>query len=159
MSYRWSYVIEPDRHQWVLKRNCALRPCQLGMWFATIAAVSLAIALLCAASGAWLVIPFALAEAVALAAAFVVYARHAGDYERIVATPESLLVESGCGVNVERLEREGRWVRVEYDGGSSEPIRLVAGREKIAIGRFVPDESKAELVQELRGALGAWRAA
>ena len=155
MGYRWSYVVDAGRHQWLLKRNCALRPSQLAAWFVTIALASLAIALVCAAGGAWIVVPFALAEAIALTAAFMAYARHAADYERIEATRDRLVVECGRGPRVERFERGGRPVRVEYDPQAREPIRLVAGGEEIAVGRFVPDDSKAVLVQQLRGALAA----
>lgn len=156
MPYRWSHVAEPDRHQWVFKRNCALRPWQLAVWFGTVAAVALAIAFTWAVSGAWPVIAFAIAEVVVLAVAFVAYARHAGDFERIVATRERLMVECGSGVRLERVEREGTRIRVEYDAAARGPIRLVAGREEIAVGRFVPDECRDALVRELRGAFGAW---
>ncbi len=155
MGYCWSYVVDADRHQWLLKRNCALRPSQLAAWFVTVALASLAIAIVCAAGGAWIVIPFAIAEAIALTAAFMAYARHAADYERIEATRDRLVVECGRGPRVERFERGGRTVRVEYDPQAREPIRLVAGGEAIAVGRFVPDDSKAVLVQQLRGALAA----
>ena len=154
MGYRWSYVVEAGRHQWLLKRNCALRPWQLASWFTTVAFAALAIAFVCAVGGAWIVIPFAVAEAIALTAAFVAYARHAADYERIEATRDRLVVECGRGARVERVERGGR-IRVEYDPRASEPIRLVAGGDEIAVGRFVPDDSKAVLVQQLRAALGA----
>ncbi len=158
MAYRWMYVAEPDRHQWVLKRNCALTPQQLGGWFGTLAVVSLLIAAAWAATGAWIVVPFALIEVGALAVAYFAYGRHAGDYERIVATRERLTVERSSGARLDRLEREPARVRIEYGGSSREPIRLVTGSEVIAIGRFVPDERKAELVRELRGALAGWRA-
>lgn len=154
MGYRWSYIVDADRHQWLLKRNCALRPWQLASWFFTVALAALAIAAVCAAGGAWIVIPFAIVEAIALTAAFVAYARHAADYERIEATGGRLVIECGCGPSVERIERDGRRIRVEYDPHAREPIRLVAGGESIAVGRFVPDDSKAILVQQLRGALG-----
>src|SRR5690606_12309459 len=155
MGYRWSYVVDAGRHQWLLKRNCALRPSQLAAWFVTIALASLAIAVVCAAGGAWIVIPFALAEAIALTAAFMAYVRHAADYERIEATRDRLVVECGRGPRVERFERDASPVRVEYDPHAHEPIRLVAGGEAIAVGRFVPDDSKAVLVEQLRQALGA----
>ena len=158
MAYRWMYVAEPDRHQWVLKRNCALTPRQLGGCFGTLALVSLLIAAAWAAAGAWIVVPFALVEVGALAVAYVVYGRHAGDYERIVATRDRLTVERSSGARLDRLEREPARVRIEYGGSSREPIRLVTGSEVIAIGRFVPDERKAELARELRGVLAGWRA-
>ncbi|MCD6680521.1 MAG: DUF2244 domain-containing protein [Burkholderiaceae bacterium] len=155
MGYRWSYIVDSGRHQWLLKRNCALRPWQLAAWFFTVVFAALAIAVVCAAGGAWFVIPFAIVEAVAVAAAFVAYARHAADYERIEATNGRLVVESGSGSRIDRFEHGSRAVRVEYDGNAREPIRLVAGGVTIAIGRYVPDDRKAMLVQQLRGALGA----
>ncbi len=156
MSYRWSHVAEPDRHQWVFKRNCALRPSELAVWFATVAAVMLAIAVSWAASGAWPVIAFAVVETAMLAVAFVAYARHAGDFERVVATRERLMVESGTGARLDRVERDASRIRVEYDAATRGPIRLVAGLEEIAVGRFVPDECRDELAREMRGAFGAW---
>ena len=41
MQYRWSYAADQDTHQWVMKRNCAMSPRQLGCWFGSLAAVSL----------------------------------------------------------------------------------------------------------------------
>ena len=91
MQYRWAHSIEPEHQQWVLKRNCALRPRQLAACFGVLAAVSLAIASIFAWHGAWLVVPFACLEMGALAVAFVVYARHAADYDRI----EPVAAENG----------------------------------------------------------------
>lgn len=158
MPYRWVYVAEADRHRWVLRRNCALTPRQFGVWFGTLAGATLAIAGLWAALGAWVVVPFALAEVGALAAAYLAWGRHAGDYERIEARRGHLTVETSSGARLERLERESRWVRVEYGGSRREPIRLVTGNEEIAVGRYVPDDRKAELARQLRAALARWRA-
>lgn len=158
MPYRWMYVAEADRHRWVLKRNCALTPRQLGAWFGTLAGASLLIAGLWAAWGAWFVVPFAVVEVGALAAAYLVYGRHASDYERIEATRSRLTVETSSGARLERVERESGWVRVEYGGSRREPIRLVTGKEEIAVGRFVPDDRKAELARQMRAALARWRA-
>lgn len=158
MPYGWLHMAEPDRHQWMLRRNCALTPRQLGRAFAVLAGASLLVAGAWAAWGAWLVVPFALLEVAALAVAYVAYGRHAADYERIEATPRRLTVERSSGARFERFEGEPEWIRVEYGGLRREPIRLVKGREEIAIGRFVPDDRKAELARELRGALARWRA-
>ncbi|MGD9943908.1 MAG: DUF2244 domain-containing protein [Burkholderiaceae bacterium] len=153
MQYRWVYVAETDRHQWVFRRNCALTPRQLAGWFGTLAAVSLLIAIGFTARGAWVVLPFTVLEISALAAAFLIYSRHAGDYERVVMAHGRLTVESACGSRCDRIERRPAWVRVEYGGGLGEPVRLVVGGEKFAVGRFVPDDRKGDLARELRGAL------
>jgi uncharacterized membrane protein len=153
MQYEWQYSEEQGRHQWMLRRNCVLTPVQLGGWFLSLALVSLGIAVAFAAHGAWLVVPFAVVEIGALGLAFVLYARHAGDYERIVAEPGRLMVEACRGDAVQVLQCAPSWVRVEYEPRVRGPIRLVAGRQKIPVGSLVPDHRRAALAQQLRGAL------
>ncbi len=153
MQYEWQYQAQSQQHFWTLRRNCVLTPAQLAIWFASLSTVSLGIAAAFAAYGAWMVVPFALIEVSVLGVAFICYARHAGDYERIEAGPGRLRVEASHGATVRVEEVRPLWVRVEYRGRSSDPIVLVAGRQKIAVGRFVPDHRKPALVEELRGAL------
>lgn len=153
MQYQWTYVAEPHRHQWLLKRNCALSPGQLGACFLFLGLVSIGIATAFAAQGAWPVVPFACIEVAALAAAFLVHGRHAGDYERIVVDREGVLVEMASADNVRRRAFQPSWIRVEYQGGRRELIRLVSGREAMSIGRFVPDDSRGRLARELRSTL------
>jgi uncharacterized membrane protein len=158
MQYRWTHVAEPTRQSWLLKRNCALSPRQLAGCFGALAAVSLGIATAWALQGAWMVVPFACVELGALAVAFVVYARHAADYERIVVEPGRLLVERCVGSALNRVEWERARARVEYRGSGRELIRLVAGRREVSVGQFVPAENREQLARELRASLAAWRA-
>jgi uncharacterized membrane protein len=158
MPYRWTQVAEQGRQQWMLPRNCALTPRQLAGWFATMGAVSLLIAAAFAMQGAWMVVPFACVELAALGIAFVVYARHAADYERIMVAPGRLVVERVVGNAVDRIECEPAWVRVEYAGTRRSAVRLVAGRRQFEIGRFVPEDKRKELAQELRESLARTRA-
>lgn len=157
MPYNWTHFAEPGQQHWVLRRNCSLSPRQLGWWLGSLGAVSTTIAALFAFLGAWPVVPFACVEVGALGLAFVVYARHASDYERIVVAPGKLVVERVVGGSLARIECEPDWIRVEYDGLRREPIRLVAGRREVAVGCFVPDGRKEDLVRELRASLSGWR--
>ncbi len=145
-----------DGQQWLLKRNCALSPAQLGYWFGTLGALSVLLAAVFAMQGAWLVVPFTALELAALAAAFVMYGRHAGDYERILVMPDRILVERFRGGRLAIEEVGTGWARVEYRGGR--PIRLVSGRTEVAIGSFLPEESRERLARELRASLAARRA-
>lgn len=158
MPYRYSEVAGLRGQQWLIRRNCALSPRQLGWWFGTLAAVSVALAGLFAAQGAWLVVPFTGIELLGLAVAFVAYGRHAGDYERILVTPDRILVERWSGGRMARQEVGPDWARVEYEGGRRGSIRLVAGRTKVAIGSFLPEESRERLARELRASLADRRA-
>lgn len=155
MQYRWSYAVDHDTHQWVMKRNCAMSPRQLAGWFGSLAAVSLLLAAFFAVKGAWLVVPFTLIEIAALGAAFVWWSRHATDYERIVVGRGLLSVESSSGERLRRVERRPAWVRVEYGGARRDSIRIVSSGEAIEVGGLVPDDRRAALARELRGALAS----
>lgn len=155
MQYRWSYAVDGNQHQWVIKRNCALSPRQLGCWFGSLAGVSLLLAAAFAARGAWLVVPFTLIEIGALGVAFVWWSRHATDYERIVVDADLLSVETSKGEKLSRVERRPAWVRVEYSGVRREPIRIVSGGDAIEVGGLVPDDRRAALARELRGVLAS----
>lgn len=159
MPYRWIHVAEQGQQQWLFRRNCALTPRQLAAWFATLGGVSMVIAASFAAQGAWLVMPFACVESVALGVAFVVYARHAADYERILLGPRRLVIERSAGCALERVECEPAWVRVEYAGTHRSPVRLVAAGRQWEVGRFVPEEQRKELARQLRESLAGPHAA
>lgn len=159
MQYRWSYAADQDTHQWVMKRNCAMSPRQLGCWFGSLAAVSLLLAAFFAAKGAWLVVPFTLIEIAALGVAFVWWSRHATDYERIVVGSGMLRVETSSGERLSRVEHRPAWVRVEYGGARRDPIRIVSSGQAIEVGGLVPDDRRAALAKELRGVLASHCAA
>lgn len=88
----------------LLKRNCSISPSGLIWVYGLIAAVTLGIALAFAALGAWMVLPFAGIEIVALGIAFALNGRHAADYERIQFGEDRLLVEVCESDSVRRHE-------------------------------------------------------
>jgi uncharacterized membrane protein len=153
MRYPWIHVASDLQQEWLLKRNCSLAPRQLAVVFGALAAVSLSVAAAFAARGAWLVLPFACIEVLALGVAFVVYARHAADYERIVLCRDCLLVETCRGDRLRREECEPAWTRVEYSGTRRELIGLVAAGRRIDVGRFVPESERRDLARQLRAQL------
>jgi uncharacterized membrane protein len=87
-----------------LKRNCSNSPAGFACACAAAAVAALAIGAGFAAAGAWLVLPFAGLEALLLGAAFVLYARHAADYERIELGPGRLTVEVADAERSARFE-------------------------------------------------------
>jgi len=130
----------------------------LGIWFLAIASVSLLVAFGMYAAGAWVVLPFACVEILGLATAFVVYARHATDFERVVVQSEGVVVDRGSSPESsstasERCIVPGSWIRVEYGGKRRELVKLVSHRSSVEDGRFVPEHLRSRLAQELRLAL------
>lgn len=146
--------------QWLLKRNCALSPRQLALFYATLVAVSMLIGAGFASVGAWLILPFAGLEMLALGAALLHYARHAGDRECVVLEDDSLRVEvvrAGCS---ESVRFNPQWVRVEAEGRPGTPgvrVWLQEGGRRWMVGRFVGEDQRAVFASELGKALAGLR--
>ena len=120
-----------------LKRNCSMSPAGLAKVFAALALVVLAIGAGFAAAGAWLILPFAGLEVLLLGAAFVLYARHAADYEK---------VEVAEAERIARYEMDARAARVRVE---EERLVLLGAKEKLELGRHLGAEARAEFAAEL----------
>jgi len=131
----------------ILKRNCSISPAGLACVFAALGVAALAIGAGFALAGAWLILPFAGLEVLLLAAAFLLQARHATDYERIELDRGRLAIEVAQAARVARYELDARAVRVESDGRH---IVLRGGREPLELGRHLDDESRAAFAVELK---------
>lgn len=152
LVYRFA-TVQGQNIQWFLRRNCSVTPVQLVMMYLSLCAVSLGIGLAFWFQGATLVLPFAWVELVAVGLAFLVYARHASDGERIFLTGPHLVVEFENGGQLERAEFRREWVRVEPRGGDGSLIELSGQGRSIAVGRFVRPELRPVLAREIRMAL------
>ena len=97
-----------------------------------------------------MVLPFAFLEVTALGVAFVVYARHAADFERIVVQSSGLMIERSTANHLERTEVPLVWLRVEYQGRRRELVRLVSQGKFCEVGRFVPEHHRRLLAKQLR---------
>jgi uncharacterized membrane protein len=137
---------------WLLKKNCSLTPYQLLAIFGSLAFVSLAVAGYWAFRGAWVVVPFAVVECLALALAFLVYARHANDYERISLAEDRVVVEQTHGPRKSQSTLPRHRVRAEIDDDLG-LILLRAGSQQLVVGRYVDHEARQQFLKEFRGAL------
>ena len=144
-----------DAVLWLLKRHCSLTPAQLGWLYASLCVVSMAIAGFFWAQGATMEMPFAGAELVAVGAAFLFYARHAGDGERIVLQGGQLVVELDTGGYTQRAEFNREWVRIEPKHGDGSLIEVSGQGRLVRVGRHVRPELRPALAREIRLALRA----
>jgi uncharacterized membrane protein len=131
-----------------LKRNCSMSPAGLAKVFAALAALVLAVGAGFAAAGAWLVLPFAGLEVLLLGAAFVAYARHAGDYEKIELRSGRLEIEVAEAERVAHYQLQD--ARVSMEKGR---IVLRDARKELEVGRHIGAEARAELAAELQKTL------
>jgi uncharacterized membrane protein len=115
------------------------------MVFAALALLVLAIGAGFAVAGAWLILPFAGLEVLLLGAAYVLYARHAADYERIELAGGRVTVEIAEGATTARHEMDG--ARISMEEGR---VMLRGAEEELEIGRHLGADARAELAQALR---------
>jgi uncharacterized membrane protein len=146
-------TVQGQAIHWFLKRNCSVTPAQLGWFYASLCVVSLGIATYFWVQGAVLILPFAGAELAGVGIAFLVYARHAGDGERISLEGRRLVVELESAGHLRRARFDRDWVRVEPGAGSRSLIELSGQGQRVFVGRYVRPELRPELAQEIRRAL------
>ncbi|MBN9411433.1 MAG: DUF2244 domain-containing protein [Burkholderiales bacterium] len=150
--FRFATVSGQDTH-WSLKRNCSVTPAQLGWMYLSLCVVSLGIGAFFWFRGALLVLPFAWAELLAVGCAFMVYARHAADGERISLKGGRLVVELESAGRLERAEFNRQWVRIEPSAGDTSLIEVYGQGRSVQVGRYVRPELRGALARELRMAL------
>ena len=139
--------------QWLLKRNCSVTPTQLLALYGSLCVVSLGIATFFWVQGAKLVMPFAWVELLAVGSAFVVYARHARDGEKILLQGGQLVVELETAGRLERAEFNREWVRVEPRHGDGSLIEVSGQGRSVQVGRHLRPELRPALAREIRYAL------
>jgi len=139
--------------QWLLKRHCSVTPAQLGWLYVSLCVMSLGIAAFFWAQGATLVMPFAWLELLAVGAAFLAYARHATDGEKIVLQGERLVVELETAGRTQRAEFNREWVRIEPKDGDGSLIEVSGQGRSVRVGRHVRPELRPALAREIRCAL------
>jgi uncharacterized membrane protein len=154
VQYRWFTQETPSGKEWLLRRNCVLKPGQLALLMAIAGLLSLAVALGWGSQGVWWILPFALIEITGLTIAFLVYSRHAADLDRVVVGPKQVIVEVVNGSQVLRAQGQTEWARVVYQSGRKALIELRLPGQQLAFGRFVPDSERERLAKELAGAMG-----
>lgn len=159
--FRFAAASLPDadggqKVQWLLKRNCSVTPGQLVGLYASLCVVSLGIATFFWFQGATLIMPFAWAELLAVGTAFVLYARHARDGEKIVLQGRQLVIELQTAGQTQREEFNCEWVRIEPKSGDGSLIEVSCQGRSIRVGRHLRPELRPALAREIRLALRGW---
>jgi uncharacterized membrane protein len=148
-------TVQGQHVHWLLRRNCSVTPRQLVLTYLSLCAVSIGIGTFFWFQGATLVMPFASLELLAVGGAFLVYARHSTDGERIFLRENQLVVELECAGKLERAEFQRGWVRVEPRADDSSLIELSERGRTIRVGRYIRPELRPQLAREIRSALRA----
>jgi|APFre7841882724_1041349.scaffolds.fasta_scaffold01578_5 uncharacterized membrane protein len=133
------------------RRNCSMSPHRLLAVLGALAFVNLAIGTAFAALGLWMVLPFAGIEAAALAVAFWMLGRHAGDYERVVLVDGRLRVEMREAEALRHYEFNPAWVSVVVGRrAGSMRLALRSHGKEIEIGRHLDATGRERFAALLR---------
>ncbi len=148
-------TVSPQGTLWQLRRNCSLTPRQMALAYGGLCALSFAVAGFFWLQGAWVVMPFAALELLLVGLAFVLYARHAVDGERISLEKDRLVVELETAGRLQRAEFHRASVRVEPRDGDGSLIEVFGDGCTVRVGRFVRADQRPALAREIRLALRA----
>ncbi len=146
-------TVQGHHVQWFLRRNCSVTPHQLFWIYGSLCLLSLGIAVFFWLQGAALVLPFAILELLALGYAFMLFAKHATDGEKIMLRDSQLVVEFESGGKVQRAQFQREWVRVEPRMDDQSLIEVYGQGRSISVGRFIRPELRPVLAREIRQAL------
>jgi len=125
--------------------------------FGALAAVSLVLALVFAARGAWPVLVYSLLEIGVLGAAFVHLERHAGDWERLTIAGDRVVIEQAVSGKRDRREFNRHWLRVEVEPpafGRSPRVTLRGGGTTWEFGNALPVSERMAVARQLRTLTG-----
>ena len=125
---------------------------------ALIASISLMVGLGFSLVGAWMVLPFAGLEVLALAYAFYFINCHADDYESITIEGDSLAVEKRNYKNTSQIVFNRYWARVllrELPGGEQSLLLRSHGKEIEFGRRFMNNDQRLALAKQLKKRVGA----
>lgn len=102
-----------------------------------------------------MIMPFAWLELAVVGVAFLMYARHATDGEKLVLQGSQLMVELSHAGKISCAEFNRELVRVEPHIDDRSLIELSGQGRRVQIGRYVRPELRSHLARELRMALRA----
>lgn len=142
-----------EKREWLLRRNCSLTPRQTAVAYGALCALSLGVAVVFLLQGVWQVLVFTALELAAVTVAFILYARHAADYEHIVLTAGCLLVERVSAGRTSQTVLEPYFTRVAKPDSPRSLVLLEAKGTMLEVGGFAPAAQRRRLADELRQAL------
>lgn len=139
--------------------NCSLSPAASRRVFLVIALFTLAIAFAFFLMGAWLVLPFAGAELMALYFCLRYIWQHNEDYERLTVDDDKVVVEKHQPGHDEQIELNSYWAHVVIEqqaDGSCRRLALRSHGKEIEFGRHLSSEERLNIGHLLKTHLGGY---
>lgn len=138
--------------------NCSLSETGRLLFFCVMSLFSLVVAVSFVFVGAWLVFPFAGLEVFGLGWALYYVSCHTGDYECIVVSGDEVVVETRSYKTIHQVKLQRHWVQVIVNAGVGQGrcrVWLRACGKEVEVGRFIDDDGRLKLSQQIEGHTGA----
>lgn len=139
---------------WKMRRNCALTPGQLLKFYIALVCLSLTVATGFLLAGVKIILIFTAIELTAVTAGFLIYCRHALDFEEIQISGTRLIVRKFIAYKETVLEFNTRWVRISLPQETEKVFLIEEAGQSVQIGQFLRPEQFKRLVSELKSCLG-----
>ena len=139
---------------WKMRRNCALTPGQLLKFYIALVCLSLAVATGFLLAGVKIILIFTAIELTAVTVGFLVYCRHALDYEEIEISGTRLLVRKFIAYKETVTEFNTRWARLSQPEEYEKTFSIEETGHRVEVGQFLRREQFKTLIAELRPYLG-----
>lgn len=135
---------------WKMRRNCALTPSQLLKFYIVLVCLSLTVATGFLLVGVKTILIFTAIELTAVTVGFLIYCRHALDFEEIEISGTRLLVRKFIAYKETVIEFNTRWAKVSEPKEYEKVFFIEQAGQKVELGQFLRREQFKSLISELR---------
>ena len=139
---------------WKMRRNCALTPKQLLLFYIVLVCLSLTVALGFFLVGVWVIPIFTAIELTAVTVGFLIYCRHALDCETIQVEGNRLVIKKFIGYKEACYEFNTQWAKIELPIEGSKTFHISQSKLRVELGQFIRQEQQLALIHQLRAFLG-----
>lgn len=139
---------------WQMKRNCALTPKQLLQFYVLLVCLSLTVAAGFFLAGIWVIPIFTALELTAVTIGFLIYAKHALDYEAIEIIDRRLIVRKFIGYQESIYEFNTQWAKIEPPMEGQKVFFISQSDQRVELGQFLRQEQQLPLISSVRTYLG-----
>jgi len=138
---------------WQMRRNCALTPKQLLMFYIILVSLSVTVATGFLLVGVWVILIFTTLELSAVTIGFLIYCRHALDCETIEIDNTCLIVKKFIGYKETVYEFNTQWVKIEPPIEGSKTFFISQAHLRVELGQFLRQEQQKSLIASVRAHL------
>lgn len=137
-----------------MRRNCALTPSQLFKFYLALVCLSITVATGFLLAGVKIILIFTAIELTAVTIGFLVYCRHALDFEEIEISGTRLVVRKFIAYQETVVEFNTRWARLSQPQEHEKVFFIAQTGQSVEIGQFLRREQFKALIAEIRPYLG-----